>query len=158
MKLYLADNEKLNIFELPTKISESFLFSYTPDSTNIEVFLNIYSKDNKWFIKSNDEILINDSLEDIQLDLYKNYRVKIRDKEEEIYLYTYDNYLDDYKDIILDSLNTVTIGSKVTDSISYTTNTILPNQVKITYEDNNYYIENDKNAKTNLYINKKNIK
>ena len=59
MKLYLADEEKLNTFNLPQKVSESFLFSYTPNFTNIEVFFNIYSKDGSWYIKNNDDIIIN---------------------------------------------------------------------------------------------------
>ena len=28
MKLYLADEEKLNVYNLPEKVAESFLFSY----------------------------------------------------------------------------------------------------------------------------------
>ena len=41
MKLYLADEEKLNVYNLPEKVAESFLFSYIPSLTNIEVFLNM---------------------------------------------------------------------------------------------------------------------
>ena len=44
MKLYLADEEKLNSYSLPEKAEESFLFSYTSSITNIEVFFNIYAK------------------------------------------------------------------------------------------------------------------
>ena len=61
MKLYLADEEKLNTFDLPQKVGESFLFSYIPNFTNIEVFFNIFSTDNSWYLRNNDDITINSS-------------------------------------------------------------------------------------------------
>ena len=158
MKLYLADNDKLNTFELPTKVSESFLFTYTPDSINTELYLNIYSKDEKWYIKSNEDIMINDTFDDVQLDYYKYYRIRIKNQEKQLFLYTYDNYSNEYKDVILDNLNTITIGSKVTDSISYESGITIQNQVLIFNENNNYYIQNSVDAQTNLYINRKIIK
>ena len=61
MKLYLADEEKLNSFSLPEKPEESFLFSYTSPSTNIEIFFNVFEKDNNWYIKQNEDFIINES-------------------------------------------------------------------------------------------------
>ena len=141
MKLYLADNDKLNTFELPTKVSESFLFAYTPDSINTELYLNIYSKDEKWYIKSNEDIMINDTFDDVQLDYYKYYRIRIKNQEKQLFLYTYDNYSNEYKDVILDNLNTITIGSKVTDSISYESGITIQNQVLIFNENNRNIIK-----------------
>lgn len=59
MKLYLLD-----------KVAESFLFSYIPSLTNIEVFLNIYSNEGKWYFKNDDSIKCIDNKENI---CFKNY-------------------------------------------------------------------------------------
>ena len=98
MILYLADEEKINTFQLPQKVEESFLFSYVPNFTNIEVFLNVVSKDNKWHLKNNDDIQVALSEGDIELDNYKNYKIKIKGVVDDFYLYTYDSYNDNFKD------------------------------------------------------------
>ncbi len=155
MKLYLADEEKLNTFNLPQKVSESFLFSYTPNFTNIEVFFNIYSKDGSWYIKNNDDIIINNSNSDTILENYKFYEVKIKGIIEPFYLYTYDNYNNNYEDIVINTTNDITIGSATTDSITYTNGITIPNQIKLTCDNNIFYIEKNESCKTNLYINKR---
>ena len=46
MKLYLVDNEKLNTFDLPEKVTGSYLFSFKGNN-NRENAINIDSSDNE---------------------------------------------------------------------------------------------------------------
>ena len=97
MKLYLADEEKLNSFSLPEKPEESFLFSYTSSITNIEVFFNIYAKNEKWYIKNNEDFIINDTNMDTQLENFSYYTIKIKGNPNPLFLYTYPSYNEKYK-------------------------------------------------------------
>ena len=57
MKLYLVDNEKLNTFDLPEKVTGSYLFSFKGNN-NRENAINIDSSDNGWIVKSNGSVNI----------------------------------------------------------------------------------------------------
>lgn len=158
MKLYLADEEKLNSYSLPEKPEESFLFSYISSLTNIEVFFNIYANDNEWYIKNNDDFVINDTNTDMKLEVFKYYKIKIKGVQENLYLYTYPTYNDNYKDIVTENINKITIGKEQNNSIVYQNQITKGSHVSITSENNLYYIEtinneNDKNIKTNAYLN-----
>ena len=103
MKLYIADKEKLTTYDLPEKVSESFLFSYTPVTTNIEIFISIYSKDGNWFIKNTNDFTINGKNEDIKIDTYETYAIKFKGTIDTVYLYTYEGYNNIYKDIKIEN-------------------------------------------------------
>ena len=163
MKLYLADEEKLNSYTLPEKPEESFLFSYTSSITNIEVFFNIYAKDEKWYIKNNEDFIINDTNMDTLLEDFKYYKIKIKGITTSLYLYTYPNYNDSYKDIATENIEKITIGNAANNSIVYQNPITQATQVSITTENNIYYIENveienEKPIKTNTYLNNRILK
>ena len=158
MKLYLADEEKLNSYTLPEKPEESFLFSYTSSITNIEVFFNIYAKDEKWYIKNNEDFIINDTNMDTLLEDFKYYKIKIKGIPINLYLYTYPNYNDNYKDIAIENIEKITIGNAASNSIVYQNSITQATQISIATENNIYYIENveienETPIKTNTYLN-----
>ena len=158
MKLYLADEEKINTFDLPQKVSESFLFSYTPTSTNIEVFFNVYSNDNKWFIKSNRDFIINGQNENIILANYAYYQIKVLGVVDPLYLFTYESYNNTYQEVFVQNIPTITIGNASTDTIIYNNPLMIPKQVVITTENGITYIEPAPESKTYLYVNKRRVK
>ena len=157
MILYLADEEKINTFQLPQKVEESFLFSYVPNFTNIEVFLNVVSKDNKWHLKNNDDIQVALSEGDIELDNYKNYKIKIKGVVDDFYLYTYDSYNDNFKDYSVLNIPSITIGNDPADNIVYGSDLAMPHQVSIVFKEGFAYISICEGSKANLYINKRRI-
>lgn len=56
MRLYIADDEKLTKFELPTEIRESFLVPYKDISSKKEYLITIEAVDGNWQVKSNGSI------------------------------------------------------------------------------------------------------
>jgi len=154
MKLYLADEEKLNIFDLPEKISESFLFSYIPNSTNIEVFFNIYSKDNNWYLKNTEDIKVNDSNLDVKLEKYCCYAIKIKGIVDRLfYLYTYESYNNNYIDLNIKDSNNITIGCSENDTIINPNGITSPHQITILEDNGVLYIEHNNESKSNSYVN-----
>lgn len=157
MKLYLADEEKINTFNLPEKVEESFLFSYTPNFTNIEVFLNISSSDNNWHLKRNDDIQFGENVSDVLLEKYKHYKFKIKGNPHEFYLYTYDNYNNNYRDYSYNGMDTITIGNDPSNTIVYGDELAIASQVVISIREGFAYITCNEESKANLYINKRRI-
>ena len=154
MKLYFVDSERINKFNLPETIEESFLFSYTPSLTNIEVFINIYAKDGNWYIKNNEDISFNNSNEDIILEEFNNYEVTIKGINEKFHLYTYPNYNNQYIDISIENLNQILIGKSNNNDIIYNGNLITDQQNIITIENGLHYIDNiNKETNFKTYIN-----
>ena len=158
MKLYLADEEKLNSFSLPEKPEESFLFSYTSPSTNIEIFFNVFEKDNNWYIKQNEDFIINESESDTLLEPYQYYSVKIKGVSKLLYLYTYESFSNNYKEFKTNTLNEISIGKANTNTISYNNELTEEKHVLISKEDNVFYIQSNKNAKCASYLNNRIIK
>lgn len=154
MKLYIADKEKLTTYDLPEKISESFLFSYTPVTTNIEVFISIYSKDGSWYIKDTDDFTINNKDEDIKLDSYETYMIKFKGSVDSVYLYTYEGYNNNYQDILIENIDNITIGSSPQNSVIYSNNLTAPTHITIKSEENAKYL-NVTEFETKIYVNKR---
>ena len=153
MKLYLADEEKLNSYSLPEKAEESFLFSYTSSITNIEVFFNIYAKNEKWYIKNNEDFIINDTNIDTPIDNFNYYTIKIKGNPNPLFLYTYPSYNEKYKNISTENIENISIGTDSSNSIVYQNPITAQKHVVIAKENNNYYIESNPECKTNCYLN-----
>jgi hypothetical protein len=137
----LSDNEKLNIFNLPENIDESFLFSYTPTSTNIEIFLNINSKDNNWYFKNDRLVKINEDVE-VKLEELKTYQLKILGTNSEFFLFTNPSNNKIHFDVSIQNMNIIKIGKSPECDLIY--NNELTNDVQciITEENGLYYIRN----------------
>ncbi len=157
MKLYLADEEKINTFNLPKKIDESFLFSYTPNFTNIEVFLNVVSFGNEWHLKNSDDVQIGNNDIDVVLNEYKYYKVKIKGVIDCFYLYTYDSYNNNFKDFMINNIDSITIGNDPQDNICYGSELAMPHQVTITFKEGFAFITCNEESKSNLYVNKRRV-
>ena len=157
MKLYVADEERLNTFYLPKKVSESFLFSYTSGLFNNELYFNIYSKDGQWYIKNNDNIIIDNSDEDIPLECYHHYEIKIKGYDNLLYLYVYDNINTYYYDFDISELQLFTIGCDNSDTIRYKDGLTTSNQIKVFKEAGSFFIEPLPNSKSFLFINKRTV-
>ena len=53
MKIYILDKYKITKFNLPEKIEDSFLISYSGYNNKKDNFITIEAEDNKWQLKSN---------------------------------------------------------------------------------------------------------
>ena len=135
MKLYLAVDEKLNVYTLPESVDESFLFSYTPTITNIEVFLNIYSDNNKWFIKCDETIRINNEIGIVELTNMRSYKLKLFGADYNYILYTYPSNNTNYTDIKLENIKNINIGRNQDNDIIYNDELTANYHASITYED-----------------------
>ena len=56
MLISILDNEHIAKFNLPENSEETYLIKYRPIGANIEKDLNLVSKNNQWYIKSNGSI------------------------------------------------------------------------------------------------------
>ena len=56
MKLYFVNNNKINIYSLPTKVEDAFLLNYVYE--DIEESLTLLAVDGKWQIESNPDVSI----------------------------------------------------------------------------------------------------
>ncbi len=157
MKLYLADEEKINTFNLPQKVEESFLFSYTPNFTNIEVFLNVVSINDAWHLKNSDDVIIGNSEVDTPLENYKHYKVKIKGVIDNFYIYTYDSYNNNFKDYAINNMTSITIGNDPSDNIIYGSDLAMAKQVVINIKEGFAYINIAEGSPANLYINKRRV-
>ena len=153
MRLYLGDEEKITSFSLPEKAIESFLFSYTSNFTNLESFINIYSQDGSWFIKNKEDIEVLFNTDDVKLEEFKIYEIKIKGVPKSLFLYTYPSYNENYRDIKLEGITTMTIGSQTNNSIIYQNDYMDPLELTITCENGLYFIYQTPETRNNLYIN-----
>ena len=153
MRLYLGDEEKITSFSLPEKAMESFLFSYTSNITNLESFINIYSNNDAWFIKNKEDIEVLFHSNDVQLEEFKIYELKIKGVQKPLFLYTYPTYNENYRDIKLEGINLITIGSQNNNSIIYQNDYMDPTELSITFENGLYFISQTPETRNNLYVN-----
>lgn len=159
MKLYLADDEKLNTFTLPEKIAESFLFSYTPDFSNIEVFMNIYAKDNSWYFKNNDDVKLDgdNPTGEKKLSTYEIHEIQIKGVHTKFKLFSYPICNNNFVDKNTENISEITIGKDSNNDIIYNNSLTLDNHAKIYIEEGTYFIETqDENAY--IYLNKIRVK
>ena len=155
MKLYLADEEKLNVYNLPEKVAESFLFSYIPSLTNIEVFLNIYSNEGKWYFKNDDSIKCTSGKDNIAFENYRCYNLKIIGSNYDYYMFTYP-INDTFNEFVInDNIEEIKIGNSSESDIIFGS---LANSTEctITKEKGLYYI-NQPNEKGVTYVNRRRI-
>jgi len=86
MRLYISDQETLTSFDLPEKVDESFLFSFTPVLTNIETFINIYESNDKWCFKNDSSINLNGVVDkSVELEENNYYKLNIKGANYQFY-------------------------------------------------------------------------
>ena len=157
MRLYIADEEKLNVYDLPEIVDESFLFSYTPKLTNVEVFLNIYSNVGTWFFKNDESINIINSDKDMPLKPFDYFNLKIFGSTYTYHLFTYPSTNENYKDLKISSGLTegIKIGCNKTNNIILDS---LQNDIDSTIiEENGLCYIVPFNEKSNTYLNRRKL-
>ena len=157
MRLYLADEEKITSYELPEKAEESFLFTYVSSFTNIEVYLNIYSLDGNWYLKNRQDLEVINTQNDVLLENFSSYQIKIKGLNTPVNLFTYPSYNDDYRDVNIQGVSEIKIGTNPDNEIVYKNNDTAEVQDIIKLNGNAYLItHNDQNTKT--YLNNRLLK
>lgn len=156
MKLFVTDEEKITCFNLPEKINESFLFSYTPQETNIESFINVFAKESNWYLKNDSYININDGKsEDVMLEKYGQYKLNIKGSNYQYHLYLIPAFEEKYKLISLDKESRITLGSASNMDIVIKGEYIQPQHVILTNVNGIWSINSISNS--DIYVNRNRV-
>lgn len=152
MYISVLEKDKIISLKLPNKISGNFWIEDKDSNNKNRNLINISEYEGKWLIKSNYETKIvfnNKEYEAIYLKPYVLCPLKI--EKENTYYYLYAEDLEQNLSWLKLKNNSITIGNNGCD-INYKSNMISNNQVKLTYTNNQWNIENlDINHK--IYLN-----
>lgn len=142
MKVYVADQYKIENYLLPSKIEDSFLINYTSPQ-GIEEGITLVAENGKWTISSNPDMhVIKGGLEvtkELILD-GKFYQIKFNDLEDYIHLYCVDTPVTFYS-YEIGNKNTLSVG-RVNCDILYEHINMGSPHFEITRQ-NNYWIFKD---------------
>ena len=150
MKLFVVDEEKITNFYLPEEISEMFLFSYMGVTQRKENHISIESADNKWFLKSNGSVdAIDDSgisISSVELSDFKDYKLKVVGEDKPVTLFALPSKDNNSREISLYdisnviSIKEIKIGNSEQCQIYYNNPLLNNKDIKIVFENNNWYI------------------
>ena len=151
MKIYLIKKNKINFFNLPSKINGNYWIKYEDNGELIDL-INIYEENDKWRLNSNLDCLVNNS--DSYLYLEDYMFVNLTYNNENIILYTCPIYDNNYIEYDLVNKGGFTIGRS--GDISYNHELINDINTIIKYEENNFYVT-DNNSNLGTFLNNKPI-
>lgn len=134
MRLYIADGVKLNKYDLPEEIQESFLISYKPTNSKKEYTINIEANEGKWFLKSNGlvNIIQNEiTILDAELINYSVYQLEITSDRSQKYLYCLPGYDEKFNDVGIFNVQKLIIGSDINCNVCYQSQNIINQHILI---------------------------
>ncbi len=153
MRLYIADDEKLTKFELPTEIRESFLVPYKDISSKKEYLITIEAVDGNWQVKSNGSINVLENnmtvMENI-LNLYIPVSCEIVSEKKKLTICLMPTIDESSFLVSTYGINNITIGSSSSDNVFYQGKYISPNHLTI-YQNNGRYMV--KATSSDVYLN-----
>ena len=160
MKLYLVDNEKLNTFDLPEKVTGSYLFSFKGNN-NRENAINIDSSDNGWIVKSNGSVnIINNKAisPTVILKDYLELHLQLLGEKTGRLLYTLPTNDKNTVSYSAQGATAITIGKAPSCNINYNNPNVLPAHLNISQSGNDWYVVPAKEENALAYLNNKRIK
>ncbi|MBE6157753.1 MAG: type VII secretion protein EssC [Firmicutes bacterium] len=153
MLIYILHNDKYDTLRLPKVISGNFVlydYDYNNDRRNLA---NIYGKDNKWFLNTNENINVlqgKNQLQEIELK-YGFYTLSVANKEI-ILLYVAPGYDATYEAKSVYDNTSLIIGSDSKCDLTYTYINLAPQQLQLEYSANKWKFKN-LNPVIPVYIN-----
>ena len=157
MLIYILHSDRIYTFRLPREISGSYILTDYDSEGHLRNLTNIYAKDNKWIISSNEDAAVSYNgkvIEKIQLIEYNFYSIKLF-KGENVILYVLpgNNPNLTIKSVVQDSK--LMIGKDNSCDIIFINNAIASKQVELSYE-NGIWKYRNLNPSIPVYVNKKN--
>jgi len=160
MKIYIADNNKLVKYNLPTKVEESFLFPYRHSKNKNEYLINIVSNNEKWYFKSDASVLIDSgqtALQAIELSDYSHYIIKFKDIDEPGFIFAAPNNEVGTRRLSFTGKDNIIIGSDPTCSICYRDEYTSAQHASFVYNNDSWYIVSAKDENCKVYLNNKRV-
>lgn len=158
LKLYIADENRLTKFNLPSEAQESFLVNYKPSNSKKEYTISIESRDKKWFLKSNGlvNLIQNGSIaQDTNLSNYSCHQLEIVSDKKPKFLYCIPSVEENLIDVSIFGIQKIIIGNSNNCNIFYPNNMIKDNHVIITNQNGKSLITVNE---TGVYLNEKQIR
>ena len=153
MKLYFVNNNKINIYSLPTKVEDAFLLNYVYE--DIEESLTLLAVDGKWQIESNPDVSIffgTQKQDKVILTDGLNLQIKFNDLNELLNLYVFDTPLK-YFDFELGNITSFRIGKDSSSELIYDNVYTGVPHANFNKINGYWYIDNNKNPDNKIYIN-----
>lgn len=158
MNIYIIHYDKIYSFSLPKTVSGSYVLSDYDKENHVRNLATISSKNNSWYMKTNDNIMVNyngSNIQEISLVNYNFYNLNIYNKES-IVLYTFPV---DENNLLVKEVTgncTLTVGTHSSSDIVFLSSNIAPKQLELSYNDGSWFI---KNLSTNIpiYVNNLNV-
>jgi len=156
MKVYIADNEKLSVFSLPSKVEDEFVINYT-SPTGIEEIITLTTDNNNWNIATNQDMKVYNETITITKEVLTNnsiYKIKFSDLENFIMLYCFDTPID-YYSFAIENKTEIILGRQENLDIIYDNPLIYSPHLKIYKYDNYWIYEDSQNSDSIVYVNQK---
>lgn len=157
MKIYIADDTKLENYVLPTKIEDSYLIHYISTDGIIENII-LTAKDGQWMVNETQNFHIKKGIAAITSDIVANlnfYDLKFGDIEEKVKMYCFDLPLL-YKSFSILDKSKITLGKVGTD-IEYNSAEIGNLHFTIEKKNEDWHLHVEGNGSLYAYVNGKKI-
>ncbi len=157
MLIYILHNDKFYTFRLPKNVFGDYVLHDFDSNDFKRNLVNVSSVDGSWYINSNMNVRImvnNQYVENCKLEYYYYYML-VTSQNERILVYCMPGYEDKYitKTVIQDG--EIIIGKDNTCGIVYSSENIAAKQLKLTFSNNKWIIEN---LETNIPLYKNGIR
>ena len=156
MIVYIIHEKKIFSLTLPKSISGSYNVTDIKNNKT-RMLLSIQEENGKWVARNNKHVKIWQDKKEVNEVILENYQyLLLQVKGEEGFLVMYTCPVNDSSFTGLTPLGNIDffVGSEVSNDISCNNPLISPQHIKITYKDNNWFIE-DLNTKYGTFIDKK---
>lgn len=160
MKIYIAENNKIIKYKLPSKVEESFLFPYKHSKNKNDYLINIVSNQGKWYFKNDASIYIDNEQTNqaaVEITEYCHYKLKFKDIEEPGYIYAAPNDETGTRRLSFTSKDNIIIGSEQDCNICYRDDLTAPHHASFVYSNDAWYIASSKDENYRVYLNNKRI-
>ena len=142
MKLLLLDDKKVIHHNLPETVSGEYLFHYVNDKSKVIHTLQVVSKDDNWYIKSNDSINIIQNgtvVPDVKLDEYQFYNLSTCENSGFLWLYSSPT-IDKFRDNYALNKSEILVGRDSECDICFKSQSISNQFFKMYKQEDNWYI------------------
>ncbi len=126
MKILLVEKDRINKYELPAQIADSFVINYKPVGGK-ECVLTLEAKDGNWVLQSNGSVNVMSSavsVNEVTLVEYNSYVLQFLGLNEYILLYAMPTVESENYKLDFSGLSTISIGSSANCNICYHNNAI----------------------------------
>ena len=154
MKLYICDQNKMTMYNLPVKSSDDFVVYYNTLDSKSNALITLNLNNNSWFLKNDENVsCLNCQDEKVKLELYRCYRLKIINSKNLITIFVVPLNDTLYK-LSICGLDKITIGQSKTNIISFNNPFLAEEQAEIRLMDGNWMCLGLEDKMFPMYVNK----